>query len=340
MERRSISPGFVEDALCCLHERRIDPSPLLRAAGLPGQVTEPVSNIAYGQLWWAIAQAIEDEFFGLAARPMRPGSFDLLCHAVLHARTLDQALRRALDFLRVVLDQPRGTLRIREGSAEIVLEDVTERPAFAYRTYWLILMGVSCWLIGRRIPLRDLDFACPAPQHRQDYHQFFNAPVRFGQPQTRLRFDAAYLRLPTVRSDQALAQFLREAPANILVRYRHDRGTAARVRARLKETSPAAWPGVTELAAEMRLSEATLRRQLRAEGQSYAALRGEMLSVAAQRLLRETDRPVAAIAEALGYSEAGAFYRAFRGWTGQSPGAFRRAARAGAGGGGADSESA
>ena len=39
---------------------------------------------------------------------MRRGSFTLLCHAVLHAGTLDKALRRALQFLRVVLDEPHG----------------------------------------------------------------------------------------------------------------------------------------------------------------------------------------------------------------------------------------
>ncbi|MCR8546474.1 AraC family transcriptional regulator [Salipiger sp. P9] len=326
MDRRSISPGFVEDALACLRGQGIDAAPLLRQAGLPDPVTGPVSTDCYGRLWWLIAQAMQDEFFGLAARPMRPGSFALLCHAVLHARTLDQALRRALRFLDVVLDRPRGTLRVREGVAVITLDDGgPPRPAFAYRTYWLILMGLACWLIGRRIPLRHLDFVCAAPPHRQDYRQFFGAPVHFGQAQTSLRFDARYLRLPPVRSEQALAQFLREAPANILLRYQHDQGVAARIRGRLKTTPPQGWPGFAALAAEMRLSEATLRRQLRTEGQSFAALKGELQSVEAQRLLRETRLSVAEIADALGYSEAGAFYRAFRKWTGQSPGAFRRA---------------
>lgn len=81
---------------------------------------------------------------------------------MLHAGTLERALRRALQFLNVVLDDPHGELRIRDGMAHVVLTDAgAPRPAFAYRAYWLILMGVACWLIGRRIPLRTLDFACP-----------------------------------------------------------------------------------------------------------------------------------------------------------------------------------
>lgn len=324
-----ISPGFVADALACMREQGIAAAPLLAEAGLAGMPTEPVTSAQYGQLWHAMARAAQDEFFGLGARPMRPGSFTLLCHAVLHAGTLERALRRALRFLRVVLDDPSGALELREGLAEIVLTDRgTPRSAFAYRTYWLILMGLACWLVGRRIPLRRIDFSCPAPEHRADYHQFFGAPVHFSQAQSRLAFDARYLVLPTIRSEPALRQFLRGAPANILVRYRHDQGLSARLHAQLRALPPADWPGFDSLAAQMRLSPATLRRRLRAEGQSFAAIRDEIRSGLAQEMLRGTARSVADIAGALGFSEPSAFHRAFRKWTGQSPGAFRDAAPA------------
>ena len=325
MERRQISPGFVEDALASLTRAGLDPAPVLAAAGIaePGQ---PVSNLQYGRMWLAITGLIGDEFFGQAARPMRPGSFNLLCHAVLHARTLEHALRRALSFLTVVLDDPAGELRLRDGLAEIVLTDRdAPRPAFAYRTYWLILMGVMCWLIGRRIPLMQVDFACPAPENRQDYLQFFGAPVRFGQPHSRLVFAARYLALPPIRSEKALQAFLRGAPANILLRYRHDQGLTARIRARLRALPPEDWPDFDRLASDLHLSPATLRRRLRGEGQSFSAIRDEMRQSAARIMLTRSAAPVAEIAARLGYAEPSAFHRAFLKWTGSSPAAFRAA---------------
>ena len=273
MERHNIAPGFVEDALESVRVRGMDTAALMAKIGLPETVTEPVTNVEYGRLWWLIAETINDEFFGLAARPMRPGSFNLLCHAVLHAGTLERALRRALQFLNVVLDDPRGELRIRDGMAHVVLTDAGHpRPAFAYRAYWLILMGVVCWLIGRRIPLRTLDFACPAPVHRQDYHKFFGAPVLFDQPVTRLVFSSSYLSLPIIRSDVALDSFLREAPANILIRYRHDNDLSARVRAQLNALPITDWPSFEELAKGLGMSVPTLRRRLRGEGQSFGTI--------------------------------------------------------------------
>ena len=326
MERRTVSAGFVDDVLDCLRQRGVATEVLLQSAGLPPDLHDAVTPSQFGRLWLASSAILDDEFFGLAARPMRPGSFALLGHAVLHAGTLEQALRRALRFLRVVLDEPHGELRAgRVGQAQIVLHDRgPARSAFAYRTFWLILMGVACWLVGRRIPLRRIDFSCAAPPHRDDYREFFGASVHFDQPDSRLVFDASHLQLPTIRSPQALKTFLRGAPANILVRYRHDAGWATRIRDHLKSVPPIAWPDFDTLAQQLDIAPATLRRRLRGEGQSFAAIKDELRDALARALLRDGDHSIIEIAEMLGFSEPSAFHRAFRKWTGTSPAAFRR----------------
>ncbi|WP_454915425.1 AraC family transcriptional regulator [Xanthobacter sediminis] len=327
MERSMISPGFVDDALQCLKRRGLDEKALLARAGLPEVVTEPVSAERYGALWLAIAAAVDDEFFGEGARPMRSGSFTLLCHAILSAATLETALKRALRFLRLVMDDPYGDLVVADGLAQIVLRDAgAPRSAFAYRTFWIIVHGITCWLVGRRIPLRRVDFRCGPPAHGADYRLFFGAPVRFGQPQSVLAFDADFLKLPAIRNERALKEFLRRAPANILVRYRHDAGLVAKVRARLRATPPSNWPGFGELAAQLRMPEPTLRRRLRLEGQTYRDIKDELRRALAMSALTEGADDVGEIAAELGFSEPSAFHRAFRKWTGKSPGAYRREA--------------
>lgn len=324
-DRRMISPSFVEEALDCLRRQGKETTPLLASLGLPPVVDRPISAETYGALWLAIAAAVDDEFFGMGGRPMRRGSFTLLCHCVLHAETLEQALRRALRFLDVVLEDPSGELVIGDGLAEIVLRDKGDaRSAFAYRTYWILLHGITCWLVGRRIPIRRVDFRCAEPPQGADYRLFFGAPVQFSQPVSRLAFDRAVLKLPIVRTEQALKQFLRGAPANILVRYRYDAGVAAGVRKRLRQTSPSGWSGFAELAAQMRMSPSTLRHRLQGEGQSYAGIKDEIRRDLAMEMLLHGDSGVGEIAAQLGYSEPSAFHRAFRKWTSKSPSAFRR----------------
>ncbi len=68
---------------------------------------------------------------------MRAGSFALLCHAILSTVTLEHALRRALRFLRVVLEEPHGELVVENGLAQIVLKD-GRRDALAFAHRYLL----------------------------------------------------------------------------------------------------------------------------------------------------------------------------------------------------------
>jgi AraC-like DNA-binding protein len=328
IERRMIAPGFVEEALDSLRRFGKPTAPVLQRLGLPTRLEKPISAENYGALWLAIAEELDDEFFGMGDRPMRSGSFTLLCHCVLHAPTLGDALRRALRFLHVVLDDPRGELIIRDGMAQIELKDSGDpRSAFAYRTYWIILHGITCWLVGRRIPIRLVDFRCAEPKQGADYRLFFGAPVRFSQPLSRLGFDSTLLTLPIARTEQQLKQFLRGAPANILVRYRYDAGIAASVRRRLTQLPPANWLGFVEFAADMRIPPSTLRHRLHDEGQSYAGIKDDIRCNLAVDMLLNSSKTVGDIAAELGYSEPSAFFRAFRKWTSLSPDGFRREGR-------------
>jgi AraC-like DNA-binding protein len=320
-----IAPSFVEEALDSLRRGGRQTAPLLAGLGLPPIVRQPVSAQTFGQLWLAIAAELDDECFGLGARPMQRGSFTLLCHCVLHAATLEQALRRALRFLNVVLGAPTGRLVVQDGIATIELSEPQEpRSAFAYRSYWIILHGLTCWLVRRRIPIRLVEFRCREPSGSEDHRLFFGAPIRFSQPVSRLGFDSAMLALPISRSDQALKQFLRAAPANILLRYRYDAGTAAAVRRRLGQKAPPNWTNFATLAGDMRMSASTLRHRLHDEGQSYARIKDEIRRDLACIMLTQTRQTVSDIAAHLGYSEPSAFYRAFKKWVGVSPETYRK----------------
>jgi AraC-like DNA-binding protein len=83
-----------------------------------------------------------------------------------------------------------------------------------------------------------------------------------------------------------------------------------------------------EAAARIGVSVATLRRKLLEEGASFRALRREHLNEAAKLGLMHAER-IADLADALGFSDPRSFARAFKGWNGRSPQAFRNAARSG-----------
>ncbi len=78
------------------------------------------------------------------------------------------------------------------------------------------------------------------------------------------------------------------------------------------------------LATALKMSPATLRRRLAAEGASWQALKDAERRSLALAQLDDGRTTVAALAERLGFQDPSTFYRAFRKWTGQAPGAWRR----------------
>ena len=79
------------------------------------------------------------------------------------------------------------------------------------------------------------------------------------------------------------------------------------------------------VARQLGLGPRTLQRALRTEGTSFRQVKARVIEARARTLLAETQLDIEAIARALGYDEPNSFRRAFRGWTGLTPNAFRRA---------------
>lgn len=89
------------------------------------------------------------------------------------------------------------------------------------------------------------------------------------------------------------------------------------------------WLGRTHVdcatvAAELKLSERSLRRRLTDEQTSFRDLLQEARKERAQTILSKPGISLAVAAEQLGYSDTAAFSRAFKEWTGVSPGRYLR----------------
>lgn len=326
----TVSIELVHEALRAASMRNMDLGQVLAAAQLDaGLLQSPRARIpapAYSRMWVALADLMDDEFFGLDSHGLRRGSFALMARAAVSASNLEHALRRILRFLHATLDDFRGEL-IRSGAeARIVLHDGgVMRRLFGYGTWFILVHGLACWLVHRRIPLRAMQFRCPAPADDSHYRTRFCQNVVFGAASTQIVFDSAQLDLAIAETPDTVDRFLREAPGNLLVQYRNESSTHAIVRRRLRHQLPDQWPDLTRLAQDLHMSGTTLQRRLQQEGLSYQRLKDELRRDIAIDLLSTTPMTVSEVAARTGFQEASAFHRAFKKWTGVSPGAYRMA---------------
>ncbi len=330
-EPGTIAICFVAAALQSVRARELNAEELLAKVGLSSSLLRvPQARVSakhYGALWRTIALALDDEFFGQDSRRMKAGSFAMLCHSVLSCKTLGQALDRSLRFYALILDDISGKSERDGRDARIVLHERVagaDQRVFAHELLLMLLYGVSCWLVGRRIPLLRAEFSYAEPAYSAEYRLMYCADLRFNRPNTVIAFDANHLDLPVVQNERSLKEFLRTAPESILLKYKNGSSLNARVRRRLRQCLPGEVPDFERLAEELNMTPATLRRRLREEGESYQTIKDQLRRDLAISYLSHSSRSVMDIALELGFSERSAFHRAFRKWTGASPGEFRR----------------
>lgn len=330
-EPGTVAICFVAAALESVRARHMDAEALLIQVGLaPGLLQVPQARVSakhYGALWRLVALTLDDEFFGQDSRRMKPGSFAMLVHAVVGCRDLGQALERSLRFYGLILDDLTAAL-LRRGT-EAVIELHEKDPAlapkvFGHEVLLMLVHGVACWLVGRRIPMLRAQFRYAEPAHSGEYHLMYTPDLRFDAPHTAIAFAAEYLDLPVVQDETSAKDFLRTAPESILVKYKNGSSLGARIRRRLRQRLPGEVPDFETLAAQLNMTTATMRRRLHEEGASYQEIKDQLRRDLAIGYLSHSERSVMDIALRLGFSERSAFHRAFRKWTGASPGEFRR----------------
>ncbi|MDR7003603.1 AraC family transcriptional regulator [Paraburkholderia strydomiana] len=329
-DKGTISVSLVEETLALARARGFDALPLAEAAGIAApMLASPksrVSSAQYGALWAGIARALDDEFFGQDSHRMKCGSFIAMTQTALTARNGAQALARAVGFMRLVLDDLGACI---ETDAQRVRLRFVERkgakpPAmFAYATYFIVVYGLLCWLVGRRIPLIEARFRCAEPPAAHEYRLMFCDDMAFGQPESYVDLSPVFAELPVIQTAKSAKPFLRDAPASFIVKYRNPGSFAARVRKTLRALPMMNWPAADEMAARLHVAEATMRRRLKQEGHTYQSIKDDLRRDIAIGELQQSGRTIADIAASVGFAEPSAFHRAFRKWTGMRPTDYR-----------------
>jgi AraC-like DNA-binding protein len=161
-----------------------------------------------------------------------------------------------------------------------------------------------------------------APSDPAPYRAFFGAPVHFDQRRSALVFAAQWLQRPIAGADpRALEQLARRVAEIERAKPALFTDTLRQVLIQLMVIEQ---PSIEAACSLLGVSRRTLYRRLEAEGARPGGVLDEVNESVARQLLLESRMPLSEIAATLHYSESTAFSRAFKGWTGMTPSAYRR----------------
>lgn len=328
---RAATPmAFVQAIVRAYARYGVDPAAALHAAQIaPQTVSNACARVTAAQFEALNAHAmqeLDDEALGWFSRRLPWGSYGMLCRASLGAPDLGVAIKRWCRHHRLLTDDIVLDLQMGGGVATVSIEE--RRPLGVFRELCLVsslrfLHGYASWAIDSRISLQDAHFPFALPAHGDAYPLMFGGGLHFEMPRAGYSFDERYLALPLQRDERALRTMLKRALPLTVLQYRRDRLLGERVREMLS-THGAEAATAESLAGLLHISSRTLHRQLQEEGLALQTLKDEVRHAQATEQLRRTARPIKQIALTVGFRNEKSFSRAFRSWTGMSPGEYRR----------------
>lgn len=334
MEELTVSSHFVKAALRGAEQRGFDPKELMEQAGISKDLHDQnrarVTGRQYTRLMQIIWRDLNDEYMGFAQTRSKPGTFATMCQLILHSDTLGAAFNRGYRFYDLFSPPISIALDTQGDSASLVIGidgQLYDPDHFLIESLLVIWHRLACWLIGQRIKLDHATFCYPAPPHVAEYRHLFYCPMTFEAPRTAIHFHSKYLHHPIVRNEIELRQFLKKSPADLLGKPDDSNSYTAQIRKLIGKNLTEELPDFEWISSSLNLSPQTLRRRLKEESTSYQEIKDHMRRDLAIYHLSRKEFSINEIAHQVGFTEPSTFHRAFKKWTGVTPGAYRMGER-------------
>jgi AraC-like DNA-binding protein len=316
LELLSRYPGFPSDVLEPL--RQLDPDARIPIADAHARLEEAV-------------RATGDPLLGLkAGRAMVLGDAGVSDYAVSTASTVGEGIEIGIRYARLINE-----------ALDVRLEALGERVLFAMGSRVVLPSAAEDFLLAAvfshhiRVPLQNApNLECwlmhPALEDTSEHARTF-APARvcFGARCSGFVFDRLHLSQPLSSSDPKLRQVVRQLAERMLAELPATDTVGDRLRRVIARELPQGDPSSARAATLLQMSQRTLCRRLEQEGTSFRQLLDDLRRQLALEYLARRDLSVSEVAFLLGFSQAAAFHRAFKRWTGRTPLEHRRLGQSG-----------
>jgi AraC-like DNA-binding protein len=309
----------------------LDTTALLARVGVAAdQLAVPGARVPFAALvalYEAAAAGSGDEGFGLrVGAASHPAMFDVLGHATMSCATLRDAFATITRYLRVLQEGAVITL-VDDGALARARYAIVDRDVGPHRHEVEATLGIMLRFLdatlGDFTPVH-VHFEHAAPRDARLHAETFRAPVAFGRPANEIAFAAALLDRSMPRADPGLRAILERHIVEMLAKMPPRGDLVEDVRGCVARMLEQGEPPIGKVARAQAMSGRTLQRRLREQGTTFAEILEEVRKDLALRYLADARHQTADAAFLLGYAELSTFHRAFRRWTGMSPGEWRR----------------
>jgi AraC-like DNA-binding protein len=311
--------------------RGVDVGEILRAHGVEAAMLHdkdarlPAPTV--GALWQRAAVAAgEPELPIHAAVELAWGSYRVIDMLAASARTVGEALTLVSQYFRIIHDTVLLPIQeLPDGRHAFCIGDARGDPIpAAYVDYTLAACLYRMRYVGSPPLSPEMHLRRAAPASTAGHECAFGSDLHFSAEKDFAVLSEAQWNAPLLPSDPQLQSVLRDHAEQLLRDRPNLHDPLADVRQLLVEAMPHGRVDLEHVAKRLGISARTLQRRLADGGTCWSDVLEETRRQLSDRLLADPSLSVDDVAVLLGYAEASAFHRAFRRWTGETPGSFRR----------------
>ncbi|MDX2093795.1 MAG: AraC family transcriptional regulator ligand-binding domain-containing protein [Kofleriaceae bacterium] len=289
----------------------------------PPVVGEYVPGAAADAILENAARDRDDPAIGLTvARMLAPGALGPLDYVLFTTEVWGAALALVAKYYGAASERVTTVIETHGDESAVVMH---RPPPFEATRMWqelafgVITMRARQALHADWKPLR-VELAHPAPARVDGHVAMFGAPVVFGASGDRLVFASSWLQASSRTAMAALADVL-EAQLAKLVAKDVD-ATMQRIQDAVVRAVDTGAMEIDQVAAQLAMSTRSLQRALAQRGRTFSDVVDDCRRARALEYLR-AGQTIAQVARRIGFSDPSALFRAYRRWTGTTPGADR-----------------
>jgi AraC-like DNA-binding protein len=321
---------LIRSLIKTLSDFDLDVSRLLVGLGLTiDDLDDPACRVSFRQGREAIFRATQmakGQALGLETGIRETiTSVGLVGYAMLTAPTVGEAVKLGLQFQRDTGSMLEFDTRSTSDGIMVTATSRFHDPeiyTFLVEEAFACFMGIAVGLVGDAFRPLKVDFAYPAPANTAVYHRVFGCEINFGQMENVFLYDPVWYKRPLATADPFTHRQLLEFMAYNRTRSREAAEITASVERVLRQKLQDRI-NIAKVAKALGMSERTLRRRLAENDVSFQGLLDGLRKNKALELLANPQMSVEQIAFAAGFTDPHNFRRAFRRWTGTTPGALR-----------------
>ncbi len=313
-------------------ELGLDRAKLVAAAELDEEtLADPdrlVPEAAERALWSAMLEQSGDTSIGiLVAQRFPRGSLRVLEYLVRTSPNLGSGLRIVPRFNRLLRSYSVHTLVEEADGLRIVFQREYDlrTPSEIASIEGALALFLHFVRDATGVDVRPTEITFQhARSSADEVYALLGPNVAFDRADTGVLVDPQTLAVPMLDADPTLNDILQRCAAHRIAELPHAAPTTMRVHEALLGLVPRREPTLEAVAEQLDTSTRVLQRQLQAEGTTFRAVVERVREQIAKRYLAEAELSTVDVAMLLDYSDAPSFHRAFRRWTGMSPGAYRK----------------